>query len=624
MLAISTALTTSVIAFSRDLPSPAMSLWIFSQSFLAILPGMLTWCLLQRWQAKTAQRIGSLLIFFVPIVMIFDAMVYHWIGQRLFSHSLWRVTTELRDSLAPHVGTGTVLAVASRLGLACVLVTAIWFASKAIAVRWRDQFRPKHVFAAFTAIALLAAIPAAFQLDETIQVMATNSTQHPLCVFRVGPFRNLGTTSVLNENREGKEKLIGKSLEQAIAAREMRIRTLNIEPAESRKKDIVIVVVESFRRELVDPVGMPTLWGLSQRSLYCTNHFSGGNATNHGMFSLFNGLEAIWFDRPVRFTPLLNRLFQSAGYEIGFFAGHDQWRDFYMDGFIDEAKFDEFKSIARKGLDSDRMATQQASAFLNEESATGSERAPRLAVLYLYGTHATFDSYAQDQIFQPAADDRFLYPYDASARESVWNRYRNSARTADRFLSAVATDERIVLVTGDHGEAFLEDGTIGHGVRISAVQNMTPAVLYVPDQPPRLLKANTSHIDLLPTLIAAAGLKLTDPKALDGENLLEASRKTLGERVFATRNYLEPDVALIGPWTQDTNLPFAYRMNVSLRKMQVDSLDAIDKHGKETPSQEPEQHEAATQWLNERFPSPASRGGPPHPLPRPTLPQAGG
>ena len=579
VLAILTALIVSTIAFSGGLPSLAMSLWIFAQSFLVIIPGVLVWRVLSRWHGKAALRIGSLLILIVPVAMIFDTMVYNWIGHRLLSKTVWRVTTELRDSLAPYLGAGTVLAVAARLGLACVLVIAIWLAAKAITVRWRDSFRPQHVLGVFATVALLAAVPALIEIDQTFDRMEANSIQHPLCVFRVGHFGSLGVTSVVKDNRSDREELPGKSLEKSIAAREMRIRALNIDPDASTKKDIVIVVIESFRNELVDPVGMPTLWGLSQRGVRCTNHFSGGNATNHGTFSLFNGLEAIWFERPVRYSPLLNRLFHSAGYEIGFFAGHDQWRDFYMDGFVDEAKFDEFKIFAHTGLDSDRMATQQASAFLSEKNTDDRPRPPRLAVLYLYGTHATFDSYAQDQIFQPAADDRFLYPFDEDARESVWNRYRNSARTVDRFLSAVVTDERIVLVTGDHGEAFLEDGTIGHGVRISAVQNMTPAVLYVPDQSPRLVEANTSHIDLLPTLIAAAGLKLSDPNALDGDNLFEASPQTLNERIFATRNYLETDVALIGPWTQDDDQPFAYRMSVSLRKMQIDSLDAINDLG---------------------------------------------
>ncbi len=216
----------------------------------------------------------------------------------------------------------------------------------------------------------------------------------------------------------------------------------------SELPDVLIVVVESFRRELLEPAVMPNLWEYATKGIHCRTHFSGGNATNHGMFSLLNGLEAIWYERGVRYTPLLNRLFREAGYELGFFAGHDDWRKFYMDGYISEEQFDVFEIAKPEGLKSDRRATELASMFLDrkdpatEDPAT-EDRRPRLALLYLYATHATYNSYVEDQHFQPAADDRFLYPFSEAVRPAVWNRYKNSARTVDRFLGAVMRDDRV-------------------------------------------------------------------------------------------------------------------------------------------------------------------------------------
>ena len=244
--------------------------------------------------------------------------------------------------------------------------------------------------------------------------------------------------------------------------------------------DVLIVVVESFRHELIAPDVMPHLWSYAEKGIWCRQHFSGGNATNHGMFSLLNGLEAIWYERSVRYSPLLNRLFRQAGYELGFFGGHNDWRKFLMDGYISREHYDVFQIDSPNWLASDRRATQRAASFLDrsderDRPASAPDRAkrPRLAVLYLYSTHANYHSYAEDRVFLPAADDRFLIPYTQTARPEVWNRYKNSARSIDRLLAAVMRPDRIVVVTGDHGESFLEDGVCGHGARISKYQNMT-------------------------------------------------------------------------------------------------------------------------------------------------------
>jgi arylsulfatase A-like enzyme len=413
------------------------------------------------------------------------------------------------------------------------------------------------------------------------------------------------------------------ALEQAIENRDHRHRRLSVlresPPAgfesrggrsDHRLPDILVVVVESFRRELVNADVMPNLWQYAQNGVYCQSHFSGGNATNHGMFSLMNGLEAVWYQRPVRFSPLMNRLLRSAGYEMGFFAGHDQWREFYMDGYISREHFDHFEVAPADGLDSDRRATLLASMFLDRKDnpapppSTSGVAAdvdpPRFALLYLYATHATYNSYSEDQVFQPAADDRFLYPYPRSSREAVWNRYANSARTVDRFLGAVMREDRLIVVTGDHGESFLDDGTIGHGIRISEFQNMTPAVVYIPSSEPRMIESPTTHADLLPTLLSAAGLSLDDPSAIDGWDLRHQTDQALASRVLATRNYLDHDVALVGPWTLDPDNPFAYRIGLS-GGASFRPIGAIDAFGNPIETDPDAVSGAMHRWLGAKF-----------------------
>jgi hypothetical protein len=576
--------------------------WIVAQAFWLTMPGVAVAFLLQKLARRGAMVFGALLVLGTPALMLADAITFHWIGERFLSTAMFRVATELRSGLLGHVAVGMLIGGLSMvLVVVAVFVVTLW-SSRRIARRWGRTGSPpgpKGVLAGSAVLSLVLALPSLIDMDQTRNDMARNSSRHPFCVIGMFSFHSPGRIDA------SREQVVNSSpMERAVMIRDHQQRRLGVDPSTMTDQplpDVVIVVVESFRQELIDPEVMPVLWQYAERGLHCRSHFSGGNATNHGMFSLLNGLEAIWYERPVRYSPLLSRLFRQAGYELGFFAGHNDWRKFNMDGYLSAEHFDVFETSRPDGLASDRRATQLASDFLSG-AATPQQRRPRLAVLYLYATHATYHSYHEDRRFSPAADERFVIPYPQSSRDQVWNRYKNSARTVDRFLSAVMREDRVVVVTGDHGESFLEDGTIGHGIRISAFQNMTPAVLYVPNRPPRLIEAPTSHADLLPTLLAAIGIPISDERVFDGVDLFNASDLTLTQRVFVTRNYLRDDVALIGPWTLRQDQPFGYRANVSLRKMHVGALNGIDRQGYEFDLKSPMEIDMALQrWLESRL-----------------------
>lgn len=602
------ASTLIVWLYPRNAPAPLPLAWIAAQAFALTIPGFVVAGLLKSRLPTLALIAGAALLLAIPVLMLFDAIVFHWIGDRLLSAAIWRIATDLRIALLGHVTFRMLLSAAALLIACSTCVALMLLSAQWIAHQWRRRTHlpgPMIAYAALLLIAGVAAVPALARFPETRRKMARQSSCHPLCVVGLIPFRDAGKQMPnLADAKLPDDNGVADSLNVAVQARDHRLRRLGIKggvPDRNSLPDVLVVVVESFRRELVDPEVMPNLWKLAAKGIHCRKHFSGGNATNHGMFGLINGLEAIWYERPVRYAPILNRLFRQSGYEIGFFAGHDDWRKFNMDGYISAEHFDVFETAKPEGLKSDRRATELASMFLDRsDNATDAARTPRLALLYLYATHATYQSYANDQHFAPAADERFLYPYFPELKPQVWNRYKNSGRTVDRFLGAVMREDRIVVVTGDHGESFLEDETIGHGIRISEFQNMTPAIVYAPKMKPRILQSATSHADLLPTIVSAVGLELTDETALDGLDLLSAENEAINERVFVTRNYLKNDVGLIGPWT-DARDPFAYRLSVSLREMKIAPLGAIDRQGFQHPTSEQQLRDCSNRWLESRF-----------------------
>ena len=66
-------------------------------------------------------------------------------------------------------------------------------------------------------------------------------------------------------------------------------------------------------------------------------------------------------------------------------------------------------------------------------------------------------------------------------------------------------DSTIVILTGDHGEEFMEHGRWGHNSAFTEEQVRTPLVLWVPGMAHHTYSKITSHMDIAPTLITLLG-----------------------------------------------------------------------------------------------------------------------
>ncbi|HIF42312.1 MAG TPA: hypothetical protein EYQ74_14615 [Planctomycetes bacterium] len=71
-------------------------------------------------------------------------------------------------------------------------------------------------------------------------------------------------------------------------------------------------------------------------------------------------------------------------------------------------------------------------------------------------------------------------------------------------------EDTIVCVIADHGEEFMEHGKIGHGHGLYENLLQVPWILHVPGRPGQVVEAPCSLVDLMPTLVGAAGLSAGD------------------------------------------------------------------------------------------------------------------
>ncbi|MEC7679643.1 MAG: sulfatase-like hydrolase/transferase, partial [Planctomycetota bacterium] len=527
-----------------------------------------------------AIRFSLLLQVTLLIWVWLQSMVYQWSGHPLFSEEALHILMQLPTTLTEFASPSTLLhAMLSLTAILCVVTGNYYLAKLPIHLPFGHYLAPTFVSIGL----LLLILVTSSRYTEQIEGLAMERpTRHPLVVMlrsitgakrNPAPERLMESTTAPQQLFSSFPRLIE---ERNRLHRMINVQSVNPEQATSSKK-MLVVIVESLRPDLIDPEIMPWLYQQAGHAIFCRNHFSTGNASQHGIFSLINGVNGYWLHQPITFSPLLNRLFKQAGYQVGFFASKNDWGKFYMDGFIHPRSFDAFACDHFEGVGTDRKTLERAIRYLDSPSEDSGQS--RLAIAYLYTTHAPYESYLEDRIFTPAADDRLVYPYRRTERARVWNRYLNSAHTVDRLLSKIPLEDKTILIMGDHGESFLEDGTIGHGTQLSHWQTKTPAVFLAPHIQPKLIDELTSHADLLPTLLGISGIEINRPESLDGIDLSTQSGSTIEHRVVAVKDYLSDRVCLFNlPSNQPSKLSgIVFELN--LEKGEIQPIGICDRDG---------------------------------------------
>ena len=96
----------------------------------------------------------------------------------------------------------------------------------------------------------------------------------------------------------------------------------------------------------------------------------------------------------------------------------------------------------------------------------------------------------------------------------------------ERFWTALSErglwDESIVAFTSDHGEGFYEHSFLSHGNTMHDELIRVPLVVWAPEAAPGRRAAPVSLLDLMPTLLAGAGVQTGDP--LPGLSLWDSIR----------------------------------------------------------------------------------------------------
>ncbi|MBE6369975.1 MAG: hypothetical protein E7056_07445 [Lentisphaerae bacterium] len=296
--------------------------------------------------------------------------------------------------------------------------------------------------------------------------------------------------------------------------------------------NVVWIACESWAAKLYSPEIMPSTAKFAEKAVIFKNHYSGGNVTRQGMFSMFYALPASYWHTffASRRGPLLIDWMVEDGYTF----------DCITSSKFTYPEFDQtiFFRVPSEKLHSDSQGRtyerdQRNLKKLLQSIANGADSGkPFFSFMFFESPHNPYDFPPEAEFFKDYINPFVATRVSAADGPRIFRRAANCARHLDMCLDKVykLLEEKdllkntIVVIAGDHGEEFYEHGYLGHSSSFVNEQTKTTLILYYPGITPGEYSAMSSHLDIVPMLAKHFGVTCSPENYSCGFDLLSPEK----------------------------------------------------------------------------------------------------
>lgn len=310
---------------------------------------------------------------------------------------------------------------------------------------------------------------------------------------------------LVDPERSREEKLVSELGKNSKSDLNYPLKPLKFQQVE-KQKNMLLIVIDAMRYDVLTEDLAPNIVKFADSAAVFENHYSGGNSTRMGMFSLFYGLPGTYWQyfKSMKRAPVLMDAFMSNRYQLGIFSS----APLYAPPALDRTAFAKIRNLRmnteipgrKRAFAKDSAITDEWREWLN----TRNVNKPFFGFLF-------FDA-LRLRSFPPAYQSRGPHQPNAPKMHKWFNKYKIAMQYVDSLVGIVLDDiiqhrlldESIIIITSDHGEEFNEAGFgyAKHGTAYSDYQLRVPLVVYWPDKAACSISRRTSHNDIAATVMS--------------------------------------------------------------------------------------------------------------------------
>lgn len=279
-----------------------------------------------------------------------------------------------------------------------------------------------------------------------------------------------------------------------------------------KKKNIVFLVVDALRSDMLTEENMPNLWNIARNSIKFNNHFSSGNSTRAGIFGLFYGLPPSYWHSALRgnVPSAFITALQKNGYDVEAFASARLTSPEFDKTVFASVPNLRISSNGNSAWERDLDSIADFESWLERKSNT-----PFFVFLFLDNVHAYNVAPDKNPKFIPYWKEvNHLKLSNDTDPTEYFNLYKNAVLDADGNIGKIwglltakgLLDDTIVVITSDHGEEFNDNkGNFwGHNGNFTDAQIKVPLVIHWPDKRHQEIDYLTTAYDITATLMLDA------------------------------------------------------------------------------------------------------------------------
>lgn len=379
-----------------------------------------------------------------------------------------------------------------------------------------------------------AVVALAFLIGQAVHVWAdayfytpvTRLTQFLPAYFPISAKRSLARLGLVDPIRIEQARLLRQATATSAGDLRYPLNPLRCSMSDDRRLNIVWILVDALRPDVIVPDLLPTISAMKEGGQFFSRHTSGGNSSRAGIFSMFYGVPATYWQAfaDAQRPPVLLDQLRAAGYQrlYASAAGFGSPTLLSRNVFAGEPGLPDFEG---PGTATER--NHAVTVAWQQWMARRSESKPFFAFLYYDPPMSDFGAPA-DEIESLPLDDRYG---NASADiQRLWRQYRRAARWTDGEVKNVLqviddkalSDKTLVILASDHGYEFNDggEGFVGHASNFSRWQLTSTLILRWPGREPRVFTHRSAHQDLPVTLLQEVfGCRNPPADYASGQNL---------------------------------------------------------------------------------------------------------